>query len=270
MLHGSPSPGIAASELTHLIAHLLAPSPTATPAAGPPAFAERLGDWLGWTGAIALSAALNGGASAGPVGPASAPGSRAANAPAGSRPKPAAADAAATAGNAGHARDAAIDATAEAAELQHAVDRLAQAISAGPREPGASTDDFGPWRRHCQAMQQAMDQAVAGLRQRLRMALASQSRQGAQLAALDAVLDQHLASQQRQLLGLVPLRLQARFDQLRLAPDGRDGLGVTDRPEAPDWPQTFRHDMDRLLQAELAHRLLPVQGLLDALRTPLS
>jgi hypothetical protein len=32
------------------------------------------------------------------------------------------------------------------------------------------------------------------------------------------------------------------------------------------WPQAFRDDMNHVLQAELAHRLLPAQGLLDTLK----
>jgi hypothetical protein len=80
--------------------------------------------------------------------------------------------------------------------------------------------------------------------------------QGARLAGIDAVLDQALATQERSLLGLVPLRLQAHFERLQ-----RDA-SAAGRP----W-HAFRDDRDRVLQAELAHRLLPAQGLLDTLRT---
>ena len=55
MLHGSPSPGVAGSELTRLLA-CFAGNP---PADVRPAFAERLGHWLKWTDAALLSAALN-------------------------------------------------------------------------------------------------------------------------------------------------------------------------------------------------------------------
>ena len=57
MLHGSHSPGVAGSELTRLLARLGGTPPTDTR----PAFAERLGHWLSWTGAISLSKALNAG-----------------------------------------------------------------------------------------------------------------------------------------------------------------------------------------------------------------
>ena len=57
MLHGSSNPGIAGSELTRLLARLAA----VAPAHKRPVFAERLGHWLGWTGASSLAAALNAG-----------------------------------------------------------------------------------------------------------------------------------------------------------------------------------------------------------------
>ncbi|HRD99243.1 MAG TPA: DUF3348 family protein, partial [Rubrivivax sp.] len=114
---------------------------------------------------------------------------------------------------------------------------------------------FGPHRRHCIAQQQAMHDAVAALRRRLRQALAQQSTQGARLAAIDAVLEQALAPQEQGLLGLVLLRLQAHFEQLQQRATAE-----------PSWHETFRGDRDRVLQAELAHRLLPAQGLLHALR----
>jgi len=59
MLHGSPHPGVAGSELTRLLAHFAGAPPTRTG----PAFAERLGHWLSWSDAISLSAALNAGSS---------------------------------------------------------------------------------------------------------------------------------------------------------------------------------------------------------------
>ncbi len=214
MLHGSSSPGVAGSELTRLLARL-ADTPMAPQR---PAFAERLGQWLGWPGAVALSAALN----AGPA-----------------------------LNGAGRLRRCGD----EEAEFQRVRVSLQASIAAGPREPASSPTDFGPHRRHCIAQQQAMHDAVAALRRQLRQALAQQSAQGARLAAIDAVLEQALAPQEQALLGLVLLRLQAHFEQLQ------------QRAKAePPWHETFRGDRDRVLQAELAHRLLPAQGLLHALR----
>jgi hypothetical protein len=104
-----------------------------------------------------------------------------------------------------------------------------------------------------------MQQAIDVLRQRLRDALARRSSALARLAAIDAVMDDTLAVHERGLLGLVPLRLQAHFERLQRAAD------TTDADAATGWRQVFQHDMNRVLRAELAHRLLPAQGLLDAL-----
>lgn len=215
MLHRSPSPGAAGSELAHLLACMAGTghAPSRSP------FAERLGVWLGWPGAIALSAALN----AGPAQPAS--------------------------GRWHHQGNA-------EADFQRVRATLQASIAAGADEPASSPTDFGPQRRHCIAQQQAMHDAVAALRQRLRQALARQSAQGARLAGIDAVLEQALATQEQGLLSLVVLRLQAHFERLQ-------HTSAAGRP----WQEVFRDDRDRVLQAELAHRLLPAQGLLDALRT---
>lgn len=217
MQHGSTHPGVAGSELDRLLARLADTPPADTR----PVFAERLGHWLGWTGAIALSAALN----AAPAAPAA------------------------------RRRGAG---SAEEADFQRVHAALAASIAAGPREPGASPSDFAPYRRHCIALQQAMQDAIGALRQRLRDALAQRSAAGARLAAIDAVMDKALATQERGLLGLVPLRLQAHFERLQR----RVGAGEDER-----WHTIFRDDMDQVLHAELAHRLLPARGLLDTLNT---
>ena len=218
MLHGSTSPGVAGSELTRLLARLAdTPAPDTRPA-----FAERLGHWLSWPGAVSLSAAL----SAGPAKPASH-----------------------RVNGTDHGADR------EEADFQRVRAGLEAAIAAGPDEPASSPTDFGPHRRHCIAQQQAMQEAIGALRQRLRDALARQSAAGARLAAIDAVMDQALAAHERSLLGLVPLRLQAHFEKLQCTAQTQS-----------HWQDIFRDDRCRVLRAELAHRLLPAQGLLDTLR----
>jgi hypothetical protein len=216
MLHGSSHPGVAGSELTRLLARFADPAETkGPPAAARPAFADRLGHWLGWTGAISLAGALNEAAPRRMRG----------------------------GGN-------------EEADFQRVRAALAASIAAGPDEPASSPDDFGPHRRHCIARQYAMQEAIAALRRRLREALTRRSPALARLAAIDAVLEESIAAHERTLLALVPLGLQAQFDRLRLG--AADGV---------PWLNSFREDMQRVLQAELAHRLLPAQGLLDALQT---
>ena len=217
MLHGSPRAGVAGSELTRLLARLAeTPPPDAAPA-----FAERLGRWLGWTDAISLSTALSA--------------------------APARADGVAASGSG-----------SEEADFQRVRAALATSIAKGPDDDAASPTDFAPHRRHCHAQQQAMHDAIAALRQRLRDALSRRSPALSRLAAIDAVLDRALSTQERTLLGLVPLRLQSHFDRM-----ARAAAGEADTR----WPDAFRQDMERVLLAELAHRLMPSQGLLDSLRT---
>ncbi len=223
MLHGSTSPGPAGSELTRLLAQLAHPA-EAPPADRRPAFAERLGLWLGWTGAIALSAALDAGPDARALG----------------------------------LKPVVDRAEADFERVQAA---LEAGIAAGLADRMASPTEFGPYRRHCVAQQQAMSEAVAALRQRLREALAQRSPHDERLAAIDAVMDQALAGRERSLLGLVPQRLQSHFERLQRT-HGTTGAA------AEAWAKAFGADMDRVLRAELAHRLLPARGLLDTLRTP--
>lgn len=220
MLHGHSQPGIAGSELTRLLAALAEhPQPTAVPA-----FSERLGQWLGWTGAISLSSALQATIQ---------PPSRGASGAAGV-PEP-------------------------EADLDRVHAGLAAQVAEGPPEAGdPGPADFAPYRNHCRLLQQAMQEDVGALRQRMRAALLARAcPELARLAAIDAVMDQALAPYERSLLGLVPLRLQAHFERLRSAA-GIDG----------PWISTFRDDMARVMRAELAHRLLPVRGLLAAFRAP--
>lgn len=216
MQHGSSPAGVAGSELTRLLARL-AETP---PPDSAPAFAECLGRWLGWTDAVSLSTALSA--------------------------DPGRVDAGRASGTTGH----------EEADFQRVRAALAASIAKGPDDDASSPADFAPHRRHCQAQQQAMHDAIAALRQRLRDALSRRSPAFAKLAAIDAVMDRALSAQERTLLGLVPLRLQSHFD--RMARAARD----TDDTR---WPDAFRQDMERVLLAELAHRLMPAQGLLNSL-----
>jgi Protein of unknown function (DUF3348) len=219
MQHGFQNPGVAGSELTRLLARL-----SSEPMADArPVFAERLGNWLGWTGAIALASAMNA-----------------------AKPAP---DALTPA--------RAVPPGREEADFQRVRAGLAAGIAAGPREPASSPTDFAPYRRHCHAQQQAMADGVRALRLRLREAVAACGEEGARLAAIDAVLGEALEAREHALLGLVPQRLQAHFEQ------GQRRQTAGDAP----WLPTFLSDMQQLLQAELAHRLLPAQGLLATLHT---
>jgi hypothetical protein len=231
--------GWAGADLPSLLARLTPDEPPAPrPAAGAatPAkadFVERLSHWLGWTGAIELSAALGA-----PSRPAPAP----TPTPAPAGPVPAG--------------------PLEAAWSRLQV-RLQADIAAMPAEPLDGPPDFAPWRRHVLGLQQAIQREVDALRQRLRQALATAGTAGpersrlAQLAALDAVLQRNLAPQQRALLGWVPLRLQAHYEHLQRQHPGEDALALARR---------FLPALQVVLQAELALQAMPVRGLLAASR----
>jgi hypothetical protein len=194
---------MAGSELIRLLARLSDSDPI--PAS--PASLERLGHWIGWTGAIAISAALG--------------------APAVARRAP---DLDANCG--------------EAADVQQVREALQAAIMAGPQTDGSSPTDFSPYRHHCQLQQQAMRDQVGALRQRLRDALMRLSPELARLAIIDAAMDQALAARERSLLTLVPLRLQAHFERLqRAGPVEASGLQVFRQ----DLQQTLRAELSHHL-----------------------
>lgn len=124
--------------------------------------------------------------------------------------------------------------------------RLAEAISRDQPE-GLRADDLPaeatPGRRY-RAHQQAMERRITPLRAQVRRALALQSAALARIAGLDHCMEQALAGRERQLLSAVPTWLDRRLQRAPLP------LAALTTP---------------LLQAELAHRLQPVDGLLAAL-----
>lgn len=210
------------------------------------AFAERLGQWLGWTDAISLSAALGT--------PAASAGRSAETGPA--------AEADATRLRAVLVKGLA-DSAGTAPTRGRAHPRGPTPLPA-PAADDMPTGDFSPHRRHYHARQQAMDAAVGPLRARLRGALAARSPALARLAAVDAVMEQALAERERSLLSVVPVLLEKRFEQLRQAHAATAGDGSAAPSGA--WITVFRQDMQRLLLAELDHRWQPIDGLLAALR----
>lgn len=190
--------------------------------------AERLGDWLAWTDAIALSSVLN-------------------------SPAP---PAAAGAGAAAPAR--------VLAEFQHLRRDLAQRIvretaAASPDadRTGTGEADAADWRSRYLAQQQVMDQRIGALRAQVRRALAGRSPDLGRLAALDTVLDQALGGRERQLLAQVPALLERHLERLRQA--------VPVPAPSDPWPDQFRRDLQAVLLAELEVRLQPVEGMLEAM-----
>lgn len=237
------APGFTGSPLVRQLARLTqveAPEPRQ-------AFAERLSQWLGWTNAISLSAAL------------------------GTAPTAAASRTTADNGlaeaEATRLRAALVKGLADGAGTAPTRGRAPHRGPTPPPAPAADdmpSGDFSPHRRHYHARQQAMDAAVGPLRARLRGALAARSPALARLAAVDAVMEQALAERERGLLSVVPVLLEKRFEQLRQAHAATAGDGSAAPSGA--WIAVFRQDMQRLLLAELDHRWQPIDGLLAALR----
>ncbi|RYF26528.1 MAG: DUF3348 family protein [Comamonadaceae bacterium] len=198
-------------------------------------FADALNQWTGWTDSIALSKALD-------------------------RPL---AVGAAVAGADPHG--------AEQAEFDRVrllqAQTIAREVAGAGRGPLEAAMGFSPFRHCHQTRQQAMESAIGPLRDRVREAVAACPGEASRLAAVDAVMAQVLAVQERRLLATVTTMLGRHFIQLcgAQAADGADGAGA-DRAGDEARRDLFRQDLQAVLLAELELRLQPVQGLLAALR----
>jgi len=207
------------------------------------AFADRLSQWLRWTDAISLSAALDGAAPAAPSGPQ--------------------ASASVEEGECARVRTALAKAIADDGAAAGG-NKARRHLRAPAQEASMDTSaDFSSYRWRYLARQQAMEAGIGRLRGRLRTALAAGSPTMARLAAVDAVMEQALGAQAHRLLSSVPALLEKHFQRLRragqAAPDEAAPTGA--------WLEVFRKDMQDLLLAELDFRMQPVEGLLEALRT---
>lgn len=196
-----------------------APADSAAPGGD---LAERLGHWLNVADAITLRSALQ-------AVPAVAS-ARAARAP-------------------GAAPDL-------AAELQRQRSTLSASLSANDEPP---EPEFALHHQRYLMGQRRMEMAIDALREHVRQTLARTSPRLAQLAALDAVLDQMLGGREQHLLASVPVFLKQRFEQRRREQ-------AADAPDAPAdaWLQAFAQDCRAAALAELDLRLQPVTGLVEA------
>ena len=248
----APRTAFADSALIRLLGRLReaegarAASVTATPLP----FVERLGQWLGWTDAISLSAVLH------------APAAE----PARAGQLPADAD----------ARECAALRQALARSIRDD-NRLSAAPGRAPRQllPGETlappATDFAPYRQRYLTRQQAMEAGVDALCARLRGRLAARSPQAARLAAVEAVLGQVLDARERTLLATLPATLEGHFKRLRSAAAEAAAQAESRAEPAPPataWLDAFCQDMQALLLAELDFRFQPVEVLLEALRQP--
>jgi len=173
-----PSAGLKGSELVGLLAQLA----LVDRAAAPPSFVEGMGRWLGWKGAIPLSAVLQAALPAAPRRPAE---------PVRTHPLE--------------------------AEFTHLHDALLRAVADESSTASEDGRDFVPFRRRYTGLQQAMETAITPLRAQLRDAVARLSPELARLAALDAVMAGVLAPQEQAQLAQLPALLDKHFLRLRQA-----------------------------------------------------
>jgi hypothetical protein len=199
--------------------------------AAPRPLAERVGDMLNWTDAVLLSQAL-------------------VAAPAAASASPAALAA---------ARDwaaAALERLGAELAAGFADPLLARDAATPLAQPDLPLNDLlAPYRLHHAQQQRGIAVRVAGLRERLRARLVQTgSPRLTQLAQLDAVFDRALVERQQQALAALPGLL---FGHRAAAHQTQ---------HATRWPARLWVDLQQLLAAELAFRLQPVLGLIEALQ----
>lgn len=132
-------------------------------------------------------------------------------------------------------------------------DPLLAQEAAEPAPAGvALTDLLAPFRLHHAQQQRAMAARIASLRERLRPRLVETSGALARLAQLDALLERALLDAERRALAGLPTLLTRRAETHHAA-------------DPCHWRQAFWADLQRVLRAELDHRLQPVLGLIEAL-----
>jgi hypothetical protein len=230
-----PLPPIASTFIRTLAALIDVPAPAA-----PDAFAQRLAQWLAWTDAFSLSAALGDATPRSDVPGFGGQGALAADERELARVR------------------AALTKTIAAAPAGAEPRRVARPL-AGAVAPTAMAADFATYRQRYTQCQLAMETQIVPLRRRLRSSLADRSSALARLAELDSVMEQVVGAQERTLLATVAGRLEPCFERSRAAPD-------EDSSQPGPWLDRFRQEMRTLLLAELDLRLQPVEGLLEACR----
>ena len=142
-----------------------------------PGLSDRLGQWLDWNRAVALSRALD---STPPAGMPADPGD-------------------------------------DEAACVRARATLASAIARPETVDSAGGADFAPFRRKCLDLQRAMQASTGQLRGRLRDSLAKGTPAMARLAEVDAVMESTLSPRELSLLAATPALLGQHFDRLKQA-----------------------------------------------------
>jgi hypothetical protein len=130
---------------------------------------------------------------------------------------------------------------------------------------------FDPYRRYYGAHQREMDSTIRTLRAGVRDVLTRASMSLRHLAALDAALEKVLCEREGKLLSTVPLLLRKRFEHLLKAHQQtlNDNRQVDDSAtwmEPGGWLARFFQELQTVLIAELDVRLQPTAGLIEALQ----
>ena len=130
---------------------------------------------------------------------------------------------------------------------------------------------FEPYRRYYGAHQREMDSSTRTLRAGVREVLMRVSMSLRNLAALDASLEKVLCEREGKLLSTVPLLLRKRFEHLLKV--HQQTLNANRQADDPDtwmkpggWLARFFHELQTVLIAELDVRLQPTVGLIEALQ----
>lgn len=126
-------------------------------------------------------------------------------------------------------------------------------------DPNDLDTEFALFHQRCQDQQRRMEMSVDALREHVRQTLAKGAPRLAQLAALDAVMDQMLGGREQRLLAGLPSHLKSRFKALRQA------AAASETPDDLRWLPRFEAELEQTLLAELEHRLQPVVGMIEAL-----
>jgi hypothetical protein len=128
---------------------------------------------------------------------------------------------------------------------------------------------YAPYGRFYEAHARDMEMSMQPLRVNVRAALVKASPRLRKLAELDAMFETILHAQERQLLSKVPTLLKKRFNHLFGAHEQK--LIESQQSDSPagwtksgGWLARFCNDMQMLLLAEMDLRLQPTMGLIEA------
>lgn len=137
-------------------------------------------------------------------------------------------------------------------DVQRVRAALVQAITANGAAQAIDADaGYAPYRQRYLERQRHIESKIASLRSHVRQILSRASPRLKQLAYLDTVMEQVIGGREQRLMATVPVLLEKRYEQLRRAQD-------------EGWQDTFRQAWQEVLLAEMAVRLQPVVGLMEA------